>query len=117
MLLSLDYAKCVDTIDPSLALRCLQFLGCPPQMPSSASIIWQQMRWLCYKGEYLQEPSSVGTSIPQGDAISPLSLLALLICLTARAVQEERQLGHEHTVVTYLDDRNLVARTSRALRG
>ena len=111
MLLSLDYAKCFDTIDPNLVLRCLQYLGCPLEVISSISLVWQQTRWLCYNGEYLKHPCQVSTSIPQGDAISPLSLLALLTGLTARVVQEERQLGHEHTVVTYLDDRNLIART------
>ncbi|CAL1150457.1 unnamed protein product [Cladocopium goreaui] len=51
---------------------------------------------------------SVDTSIPQGDAISPLTLLAVLTGLTGRVLQARPE---PHTLVTFLDDRNMVAKT------
>ena len=70
--------------------------------------MWDQQRWLCFRRDCLPNPEHVTTSIPQGDAISPLTLLALLTGLTGRVLQERAE---PHTLVTFLDDRNLVAKT------
>lgn len=70
--------------------------------------VWHQERWFCFRREYLPSPTFVSTSIPQGDAISPLTLLALLTGLTGRVLQS---CSVPHKLATFLDDRNLVAKT------
>ena len=108
VLLSLDYAKCFDMVNPELAIKCLRHLGCPDQIVFALAQVWDQQRWLCFRRDCLPNPEHVTTSIPQGDAISPLTLLALLTGLTGRVLQERAE---PHTLVTFLDDRNLVAKT------
>ena len=64
ILLSLDYQKCFDTINPALGLQCLRHLGCPQQMLNMLSTVWQQDRWLTYNGEYMSQPVTVTSSLP-----------------------------------------------------
>ena len=106
ILLSLDYQKCFDRLDPTLGLQCLRHLGCPPPMVQMLQLIWRQKRWLTYKGEFLPNPSMVDTSLPQGDAASPLTLLAVMTGLT---LQVQAQEPLPFCLVTYLDDRNMIA--------
>ena len=108
VLLSLDYAKCFDMVDPQLGIMCLRHFGCPNEILFALRQVWDQNRWLCFRRDCLPNPVHVTTSIPQGDAISPLTLLALLTGLTGRVLQERPE---PHTLATFLDDRNLVAKT------
>ena len=108
VLLSLDFAKCFDTVDPKIGVNCLKFLGCPQEILLALTEVWQQERWLCFRRDCLPKPAQVNTSIPQGDAISPLTLLAVLTGLTGRVLQARPE---PHTLVTFLDDRNMVAKT------
>ena len=107
VLVTLDFAKCFDTINPLLGQKCLRFLGCPQQILSALDMVWNQRRWLCFQDECLPEPQLVSSSVPQGDAISPLTLLALMTGLTGKVLQHEQV---PHTLVTYLDDRNFVVK-------
>ena len=108
VLLSLDYVKCFDMVDPQLGIMCLRHFGCPNEILFALRQVWDQNRWLCFRRDCLPNPVHVTTSIPQGDAISPLTLLALLTGLTGRVLQERTE---PHTLATFLDDRNLVAKT------
>ena len=72
------------------------------------TIIWQQFRWLTYNGECQPTPVSVNTSMPQGDAISPLTLLAVMTGVTRSVLAQEVV---SFPLVTYLDDRNMIAET------
>eukprot|EP00438_Fugacium_kawagutii_P000347 Skav204708 [mRNA] locus=scaffold3332:74506:81342:+ [translate_table: standard] len=109
ILVSLDFQKCFDTIDPKLGILCLQHLGCPQAMLALLQVVWNQRRWLTHNQEYLPTPSQVSHSLPQGDAVSPLTLLAIMTGLTAKVVAQSSQ---PHTLVTYLDDRNFIARSA-----
>ena len=68
ILLSLDFPKCFDTIDPTLGLRCLQYFGCPAPVLKMLRIVWHQPRWLyqvvsAWKRSTLQpEGSAIFTS-------------------------------------------------------
>ena len=94
------------SVHPTLGIRCLRHLGCPPQVCNALTMIWVQERWLSFNGEYLDAPVRVTTSLPQRDAVSPLTLLALLSGVTRHVKQQERS---PHTLATHLDDRNFVA--------
>jgi hypothetical protein len=107
VLVSLDYQKCFDCVDTKLGILCLRHLGCPAVMLAFLEKIWCQQRWLTYQNEYLPNPVFVSASMPQGDAVSPLTLLAIITGLTCRVLAQNPQ---PHTLVTYLDDRNFVAR-------
>ena len=100
-------SDCAFTINPLLGQKCLRFLGCPQQILSALDMVWNQRRWLCFQDECLPEPQLVSSSVPQGDAISPLTLLALMTGLTGKVLQHEQV---PHTLVTYLDDRNFVVK-------
>jgi hypothetical protein len=106
ILLSLDFQKCFDTINPALGLQCLRHFGCPQQMLRMLQEVWQQERWLTYNGEYLQAPVTVTSSLPQGDATSPLTMLALMTGLTNLVLAQDNTAC---TRVTFLDDRNMIA--------
>ena len=106
VLLSLDYQKCFDSVDPTLGLQCLQHMGCPQTLLYMLQHVWRQKRWLTYNGEFLPQAVDVHSSLPQGDAISPLTLLALMSGLTRLVLQQEHP---RIPLVTYLDDRNMVA--------
>ena len=108
VLLSLDFSKCFDTVDPRIGIKCLEYLGCPKEILFALTSVWSQERWLCFRRDCLPQPVQVDTSIPQGDAISPLTLLAVLTGLTGRVLQARPE---PHTLVTFLDDRNMVAKT------
>ena len=95
-------------VDPELGLMCLRHFGCPNEILFALRQVWDQNRWLCFRRDCLPNPVHVTTSIPQGDTISPLTLLALLTGLTGRVLQERTE---PHTLATFLDDRNLVAKT------
>ena len=95
-------------------MRCLRHLGCPDTLITMLKFVWKQNRWLTYNGEYLPHAIPVESSLPQGDATSPLTLLALMTGLTSLVVRQEPS---RFSLVTYLDDRNMVAcNTAQAAR-
>ena len=110
ILVSLDFQKCFDCVDPALGIRCLEHMGCPTQVLSMLKVIWNQTRWLTWKGEFLAHAVPVCSSMPQGDALSPLTLIAIISGLTTKVFNTEYPLGH--TLVTYLDDRNFVTKSA-----
>ena len=104
VLVSLDFQKCFDTVDPKLGLLCLEHIWVVQvQYFLWLQVVWKQRRWLTYSQEYLPPAVQVLRSLPQGDAVSPLTLLALMTGLTATVAA---------TLVTYLDDRNFIARSA-----
>ena len=107
VLVSLDYSKCFDHVDPKIGIRCLVHLGCPRQIAGPLSAIWlNQRRWLTYNGECLPEAQQVSSSLPQGDSLSPLTLIAIVSGLSAHIVHDEPE---PHVLTTFLDDRNFIA--------
>lgn len=76
-------------------------------MLTMLEIIWQQSRWLTYNGECQPNPAGVDT-MPQGDAISPLTLLAVMTGVTRSVLAQE---AVSFPLVTYLDDRNMITKT------
>ena len=107
ILVSLDFQKAFDTVNPQLGLMCLKHLGMPEPMLVMLRQVWQQQRWLNFQGEFLSHPIQVSASLPQGDACSPLTLLALMTGLTKHIMHNEPQ---PFDMITYLDDRNFIAR-------
>ena len=105
--MSLDFQKAFDTVNPQLGLMCLKHLGMPEPMLVMLRQVWQQQRWLNFQGEFLSHPIQVSASLPQGDACSPLTLLALMTGLTKHIMHNEPQ---PFDMITYLDDRNFIAR-------
>ena len=71
---------------------------------------WQQNRWTCQKRFLLTAVTRKGRFEPTHPA-----------CRTIRTYcscrQEEQQLGQEHAVATYLDDRTLAVATRNTLPG
>jgi hypothetical protein len=105
ILVSLDYQKCFDCVDPSFGIQCLRHFGCPQPILRLVQSIWQQERWLTYNGEFLPYSIPVHSSLPQGDALSPPTLIAIITGLASKVVQVDPR----HTLVTFLDDRNFIA--------
>ena len=104
-ILSLDYAKCFDRAHPNTATHALSRLGMPAEMVDLCRFQWsQQHRWLGLQGCVSAEAEVVISSLPQGDAISPI---ALNPWAPIQAYCREEPTA---TAVTYLDDRNVVVR-------
>ena len=60
--------------------------------------------------EYMSQPVAVTSSLPQGDSASPLTMLALMTGLTNLVLA---QAYNACTLVTFLDDRNMIARDAQ----
>ena len=110
ILASLDYQKCFDCVDPAFGIKCLKHMGCPSQVLSMLQVIWNQKRWLTWNGEFLAQAVPVCSSMPQGDALSPLPLIAIISGLTTKAFHIEYPVSH--SLATYLDDRNFVTKSA-----
>ena len=111
-ILSLDYAKCFDRAHPSTATHALSQLGMPAEMVDLCRFQWsQQHRWLGLQGCICAEAEVVSSSLPQGDAISPMALNAILWAPIQAFSREEPTA----TAVTYLDDRNIAVRNHAQL--
>ena len=98
---SLDLAKCFDYVSVPLALRCLQKLGMPqPMFGVTRKGIW------CAS----EIPSLVGNSLPQGDALLVIALLAVLSMPTLDIRPKAQQDGEYVRMITFVDDRSFLTR-------
>jgi hypothetical protein len=106
--------KCFDHCQPGLITRCLDWLGALPQITRLCSTFWtHQQRFVAAPLGILSRPHRVSTSMPQGDAFSPLGLNALLLAPSLFVVSVLRQ-GEE--LVSLLDDRNMLVQTWQRLQ-
>ena len=111
-LAAMDLQKAFDHCDPEACIGMMRFLGLPEPLCRALSCIWRvQCRWLTWAGASDSSSVWTGSSLPQGDALSPLAMLAMM---SAPA----KQLQHVHPEVEatfFLDDRNLSARDAGEL--
>ena len=108
----LDYKKAFDSLDFSIPLRILKFLGLPPQIHGLLQHQWtNHKRWIAFGGAAAKSPLTGCQGLPQGDVFSPIAL-----ALTLRPVLERVNVlvPHSHTFL-YLDDRSIVAKSMEAL--
>ena len=107
ILVSLDQKQCFDHVHPALGVAKLQEAGWPPQWASLLRFVWQeQHRWVQIGGHCASHAEVVSTSVPQGCACAPLTLVVLLT-EAAREIQSvSEQLPFTQTI--FLDDRNAV---------
>ena len=106
---SLDLAKCFDHVSVPLALKCLQKLGMPEPMIFACQHVWgQQIRFLQYRGCTSITPSQVANSLPQGDALSVIALLAILSMPTLDLRRRAEQDGEHVSMITFVDDRSFL---------
>lgn len=111
ILVSMDLEKAFDTVDPVLACEVFKELGLDQRIIAMLLWIWTgQRRYLCMGNELIPEPVDVATSLPQGDAFSPLALLAVLAGPTLEIM---RTLEPGETLITFLDDRNFMTKKAR----
>ena len=86
-LVSLDYAKCFDSVGPNLAICILTKAGLPTHITSMLRHVWtNQRRHIQLNKATKQDPTIVTRSLPQGDALSPAALNVLLSA-AARDIQ------------------------------
>ena len=106
---SLDLAKCFDHVSVPVALKCLQKLGMPEPMIFACQHVWgQQIRFLQYRGCTSITPSQVANSLPQGDALSVIALLAILSMPTLDLRRRAEQDGEHVSMITFVDDRSFL---------
>ena len=111
---SLDLAKCFDHVSVPLALKCLQKLGMPEPMIFACQHVWgQQIRYLQYRGGCISAtPSHVSNSLPQGDALSVIALLAILSMPTLDLRRQAAQDGEHVNMITFVDDRSFLTQNA-----
>ena len=109
---TLDLAKAFDWVDPSELCSMFEFLGMPQQMVGCLRALWSsQRRWLTWRTAVSEQPCWAGSSLPQGDPMSPLGMLAYLSCVA-------RDLSRTAPTVRasfFVDDRTLSASDGDAL--
>ena len=97
-------------VHPEVAISALRKVRAPNELLCMCSQLWNsQQRWLCFHDQCLPEPVTVQTSLPQGDALSPLCLVAIMTFLSKAVEQQLEAASQNITQVTYLDDRTVVA--------
>ena len=115
ILVTMDYTKCFDMVDPQLAVQVLEAAGFPSTWANMLRHVWaSQHRWLQLGKDSLATPVSVEQSMPQGDAFSPLALNVLLSAPVRAVVQQETCMGLSHAI--FLDDRTYVATNAAQAR-
>ena len=99
---------------PSFALKCLQKLGMPEPMIFACQHVWgQQIRYLQYRGGCISAtPSHVSNSLPQGDALSVIALLAILSMPTLDLRRQAAQDGEHVNMITFVDDRSFLTQNA-----
>ena len=114
-LVSQDFSEAFDRADPKIAIQALARAGMAPEVVAALEWVWpDQVRWLVVGQRVLPEAQRVTASLPQGDPMSPLGLLALLCGPTAEVMQTLQNHQHEASLVSYVDDRNTVVKTPEA---
>ena len=75
---SLDYAKCFDHVNPKLACDLLAVAGFPTSAVHMLRHTWEQTRYLELNGCVQACGHRVSASLPQGDGLAPLALNVML---------------------------------------
>ena len=110
---NLDLAKCFDNVSVDLALKCLNRLGMPAPMITACEHIWKhQRRFLQYRRCTSTDPAIVENSLPQGDALSVLALLALLSMPTRDIQRRAENNGWAVKMITFVDDRSFLCQNA-----
>ena len=105
-LVSLDYAKCFDSVDPGLAINILSAAGLPAHITSMLHHVWgHQYRHIQLNQATTPQPTYVTRSLPQGDALSPA---ALNIILSAAARDIQTRMGPNYKQSLFVDDRTFI---------
>ncbi|CAE7421648.1 rbcL [Symbiodinium sp. CCMP2592] len=104
MLASLDLQKAFDNCSPKAAIRMLMHLGFPSCMAKWLEQVWsEQRRWLSWRTALSDAPCWAGSSLPQGDALAPLAMVAYM---SSVALALDRTYPRIHASF-FLDDRSL----------
>ncbi len=78
-ILSLDLQKAFDFVHPVLATTAFKELGMSEDLSSTFLSMWShQKRWIAIGKNVACSPCEVGSSLPQGDGLSPLAMNAVL---------------------------------------
>ena len=111
-IVSQDFSEAFDRASPDLSINALRKAGIATELATALDWVWgHQVRWLCL-GHYVHpEAQEVCQSLPQGDPLSPLALLALLSGPLQQVQQDMTAQDHDCTTVTYVDDRNTVVKS------
>ena len=110
---SLDYAKAFDHTSPDLACQTLQWLGCPSRLVEGILRLWgNQVRHISWNHSILSRPQHVGSSMPQGDSLSP-RVLNLILAMPMKAVLRAEP---DTQMVVFVDDRSWGSDTLRSLK-
>ena len=90
--LSLDLQKAFDFVHPSLATTAFKELGMSEDLSATLLSMWSdQKRWIAFgKNNVACSPCEVGSSLPQGDGLSPLAMNAVLSS-AVRVVERQLQ--------------------------
>ena len=108
-LVSLDYSKAFDHVDPRVADVIFRKFGLPPNLACILCQLWShQLRFLQYDGQIMREPIRVSKSLPQGDAWSLIAMAAVL----TPAMWQLRVEHPSATMRTFVDDRTWTAKTA-----
>ena len=99
-MLSLDLQKAFDFVHPVLATTAFKELGMSEDLSATLLSMWcDQKRWIALGKNVACSPCEVGSSLPQGDGLSPLAMNAVLSS-AVKAV--ERQLQQNESQCVYL---------------
>ena len=113
-LLTLDFTKAFDCLDPLVTREVLVHLGWDGQLVQVLIAVWQrQRRWVSYQSH--THPAQLsGPSMPQGDPLGPV---IMTIWAWLGWLHVERQCRRVPHVVTrvYVDDRSCVVSRAWAL--
>ena len=101
---TLDLQTAFDNLFPAAAVRMLGHLGLPRVLGRILSQVWEeQQRWLVWGRHCSLHSYAAGLSMPQGDAMAPLAMIAA----TLAPVQAIRQSVPRLRQVLFVDDRTL----------
>ena len=101
---TLDLQTAFDNLFPAAAVRMLGHLGLPRVLGRILSQVWEeQQRWLVWGRHCSLHSYAAGLSMPQGDAMAPLAMIAA----TLAPVQAIRGSVPRLRQVLFVDDRTL----------
>ena len=111
-LAAMDLNKAFDFLSPEAVISILQRLGLPAQVAFALKFIWgAQRRWLRWQHWASPTPATVASSVPQGDAFSPMSMLPLMLGPALSVATNH--VSVQQTL--FLDDRALTSDSGPAL--
>lgn len=119
-LLSLDLGKCFDRIDPQTTVGMLEALGANRRLTTMLRHAWQdKRRWMTIGKSATTQPRKVRSSMPQGDACSPLALNAIMsrgLTVFETRAREKDIPKQEYQQYTYLDDRSYTTKSTKHVK-